>query len=160
MRPTSRLNRFIPRLCGLAALGAGGVLALALAFAPVSAQNTITGTVVDGSTQRPLGGAQVLVEGTELGSLTDNRGRFLILNSPSATVTVRVVLIGYLEATATVSSEQAVTIEMQETAISLDEIVVTGVVGEQTARAVGNSIGKVDVAQLERLAPCCRYSRE
>ena len=153
MRPTSRLNRFIPRLCGLAALGAGGVLALALAFAPVSAQNTITGTVVDGSTQRPLGGAQVLVEGTELGSLTDNRGRFLILNSPSATVTVRVVLIGYLEATATVSSEQAVTIELRETAISLDEIVVTGVVGEQAARAVGNSIGKVDVAEMEQLAP-------
>ena len=153
MRPTSRLNRFIPSLCGLAALGAGGVLALALAFAPVSAQNTITGTVVDGSTQRPLGGAQVLIEGTELGSLTDNRGRFLILNSPSATVTVRVVLIGYLEATATVSSEQAVTIELQETAISLDEIVVTGVVGEQSARAVGNSIGKVDVAEMEQLAP-------
>ena len=153
MRPTSRLNRFVPRLCGLYALGAGGVLALALAFAPLSAQNTITGTVVDGSTQRPLGGAQVLVEGTELGSLTDNRGRFLILNSPSATVTVRVVLIGYLEATATVSSEQAVTIELRETAISLDEIVVTGVVGEQAARAVGNSIGKVDVAEMEQLAP-------
>ncbi len=159
MRPTSRLNRFIPRLCGLAALGAGGVLVLALAFAPVSAQNTITGTVVDGSTQRPLGGAQVLIEGTELGSLTDNRGRFLILNSPSATVTVRVVLIGYLEATATVSSEQAVTIELRETAISLDEIVVTGVVGEQTARAVGNVVGQVDAAQLERLAPAVDIQR-
>ena len=153
MRPTSRSNRFTPRLCGLAAVGAGGVLALALAYAPLSAQNTITGTVIDGGTQRPLGGAQVQIEGTELGSLTDNRGRFLILNAPSATVTVRVVMIGYREATATVSSDQAVTIELQETAISLDEIVVTGVVGEQAARAVGNSIGKVDVAEMEQLAP-------
>ena len=153
MRPTSRLNRLAPRLCGLAAMGVGGVLALALAFAPLSAQNTITGTVVDGGTQRPLGGAQVLIEGTELGSLTDNRGRFLFLNAPSATVTVQVVMIGYREATATVSSDQAVTIELQETAISLDEIVVTGVVGEQSARAVGNSIGQVDVAEMEQLAP-------
>ncbi|MCY4399058.1 MAG: SusC/RagA family TonB-linked outer membrane protein [Gemmatimonadetes bacterium] len=153
MRPTSRLNRLAPRPCGLAAMGAGGVLALALAFAPLSAQNTITGTVVDGGTQRPLGGAQVLIEGTELGSLTDNRGRFLFLNAPSATVTVQVVMIGYREATATVSSDQAVTIELQETAISLDEIVVTGVVGEQSARAVGNSIGQVDVAEMEQLAP-------
>jgi TonB-linked SusC/RagA family outer membrane protein len=159
MRPTSRLNRFTPRLRGLAAVGAGSVLALALAFAPLSAQNTITGTVVDGGTQRPLGGAQVQIEGTELGSLTDNRGRFLILNAPSATVTVRVVLIGYREATATVSSEQAVTIELQQTAISLDEIVVTGVVGEQAARAVGNSIGKVDVAELEQLAPAADVQR-
>ena len=159
MRPTSRSNRFTPRLYGLAAVGAGGVLALALAFAPVSAQNTITGTVIDGGTQRPLGGAQVQIEGTELGSLTDNRGRFLILNVPSATVTVRVVMIGYREATATVSSEQAVTIQLQQTAISLDEIVVTGVVGEQAARAVGNSIGKVDVAELEQLAPAVDVPR-
>ena len=159
MRPTSRSNRFVPRLCGLAAVGAGGVLALALAYAPLSAQNTITGTVIDGGTQRPLGGAQVQIEGTELGSLTDNRGRFLILNAPSATVTVRVVMIGYREATATVSSDQAVTIELQETAISLDEIVVTGVVGEQAARAVGNSIGKVDVAELEQLAPAVDVPR-
>ena len=106
-----------------------------------------------------LGGAQVQIEGTELGSLTDNRGRFLILNAPSATVTVRVVMIGYREATATVSSEQAVTIELQQTAISLDEIVVTGVVGEQAARAVGNSIGKVDVARLEQLAPAADVQR-
>ena len=153
MRPTSRSNRFTPRPWGLAATGAGGLLALALAFAPVSAQNTITGTVVDGGTQRPLGGAQVLIEGTELGSLTDNRGRFLFLNVPSANVTVRVVMIGYREATAAVSADGPVTIEMQETAISLDEIIVTGVVGEQAARAVGNSIGKVDAAQLEQLAP-------
>ena len=159
MRPTSRSNRFTPRLYGLAAVGAGGVLALALAFAPLSAQNTITGTVIDGGTQRPLGGAQVQIEGTELGSLTDNRGRFLILNVPSATVTVRVVMIGYREATATVSSEQAVTIQLQQTAISLDEIVVTGVVGEQAARAVGNSIGKVDVAELEQLAPAVDVPR-
>ncbi len=159
MRPTSRSNRFTPRPCRLAAVGAGGVLALALAFAPLSAQNTITGTVIDGGTQRPLGGAQVQIEGTELGSLTDNRGRFLILNVPSATVTVRVVMIGYREATATVSSEQAVTIQLQQTAISLDEIVVTGVVGEQAARAVGNSIGKIDVAELEQLAPAVDVPR-
>lgn len=128
-------------------------MALAMGFAPVSAQNTITGTVVDAGSQRPLGGAQVLVEGTELGVLTDNRGRFLILNVPSASVTVRVVMIGYREATAAANSGDAVTIQLQETAISLDEIVVTGVVGEQTARAVGNVVGQVDAAQLEQLAP-------
>ena len=153
MRPTSRSNRFTPRPCRLAAVGAGGVLALALAFAPVSAQNTITGTVVEETTQRPLAGAQVLIEGTDLGNLTDNRGRFLILNVPSATVTVRVVMIGYREATATVSADQSVTIELQATAISLDEIVVTGTIGEQQARSIGNAIGRVDVSVLQERAP-------
>ena len=153
MRPTSSSNRFTARRWGLAAGGAGGLLALALAFAPVAAQNTIIGTVVDGSDQRPLSGAQVLIEGTELGSLTDNRGRFLILNVPSATVTVRVMTIGYREATATVSADQPVTIELQATAISLDEIIVTGTVGEQQARSIGNAIGNVDVAVLQERAP-------
>ena len=158
MRPTSRSR---PRLTpGRVAAGSAAVLmALAMGFAPVSAQNTITGTVIDGATQRPLAGAQVLVEGTELGGLTDNRGRFLVLNAPSASVTVRVVMIGYQEATATATTDEAVTIELQETAISLDEIVVTGVVGEQTARAVGNVVGQVDAAQLEQLAPSTDIQR-
>ena len=159
MRRSFRSNRATPRLWRLAAAGAAGLVALALAVAPVAAQNTITGTVVDGTTQRPLGGAQVLVEGTNLGVLTDNRGRFLILNVPSATATVRVVMIGYREATATATTGQAVTIELQETAISLDEIVVTGVVGEQSARAVGNSIGQVNAAELEELAPAADVQR-
>ncbi len=159
MRPNFRLKQPTRPLWGLAAAGAAGFVALALAVAPLAAQNTITGTVVDGGTQRPLGGAQVQVEGTNLGVLTDNRGRFLILNVPTATVTVRVVMIGYREATASASSGQAVTIELQETAISLDEIVVTGVVGEQTARAVGNSIGQVNAAELEALAPAADVQR-
>ena len=158
MRPTSRSRpgltpgRFI---AGSAAL----LVALAMSFVPVSAQNNITGTVVDAGTQRPLGGAQVLIEDTELGSLTDNRGRFLILNAPSGSVTLRVVMIGYQETTAMATAGQAVTIQLQETAISLDEIVVTGVVGEQTARAVGNVIGQVDAAQLEQLAPSTDIQR-
>ena len=158
MRPTSRSR---PRLTpGRVAAGSAAVLmALAMGFAPMSAQNTITGTVVDGATQRPLAGAQVLIEGTELGGLTDNRGRFLILNAPSASVTVRAIMIGYQEATATATAGEAVTIELQETAISLDEIVVTGVVGEQTARAVGNVVGQVDAAQLEQLAPSVDLQR-
>lgn len=158
MRPTSRSRP--GSTPGRAVAGSAAVLmALAMAFAPVSAQNTITGTVVDGATQRPLAGAQVIVEGTELGGLTDNRGRFLVLNVPSASVTVRVVMIGYQEATATATAGEAVTIELQETAISLDEIVVTGVVGEQAARAVGNVIGQVDAAQLEQLAPAMDVQR-
>ncbi len=158
MRPTSRSR---PRLAaGRVIAGSAALLvALAMSFVPVSAQNNITGTVVDAGTQRPLGGAQVLIEDTELGSLTDNRGRFLILNAPSGSVTLRVVMIGYQEATATATAGQAVTIQLQETAISLDEIVVTGVVGEQTARAVGNVIGQVDAAQLEQLAPATDIQR-
>ena len=153
MRRSFRSNRANPRLWRLAAVGVAGFMALALAVAPVAAQNNITGTVVDGSNQRALAGAQVVIDGTELGGLTDNRGRFLILNAPSGPVTLRVLMIGYREATAQASSAQPVTIELQETAISLDEIIVTGTVGEQQARSVGNAIGNVNAAVLQEQAP-------
>ena len=153
MNPKASRKPLGPALRGLVAGGAGGLLALALAVVPLAAQNNISGTVVEGTTQRPLPGAQVLIEGTELGSLTDNRGRFLILNAPSGTVTLRVVMIGFREATATASADQPVTIELQETAISLDEIIVTGTVGEQQARSVGNAIGRIDAAVIQEQAP-------
>ncbi|MDE2784245.1 MAG: SusC/RagA family TonB-linked outer membrane protein [Gemmatimonadota bacterium] len=156
MRPISRWK---PRSPGGFLTAGAALLALVLGFAPVSAQNTITGTVIASSSQQPLAGAQVQIDGTELGSLTDNRGRFLILNAPGGAVTVRVVMIGYQEATAEATSGEPLTIELQETAISLDEIVVTGVVGEQTARAVGNVVGQVDAAQLEQLAPSTDIQR-
>ena len=153
MNSKASRNPLVPAWRGLVAGGAGGLLALALVLAPLAAQEGITGTVVEATTQRPLAGAQVLIEGTELGGLTDNRGRFLILNAPSGTVTLRVLMIGYRETTAEASAAQPVTIELQETAISLDEIIVTGTVGEQQARSVGNAIGNVDASVLQERAP-------
>ena len=147
MRPRSRANSGRWGGWGAALIG---TLVL---VAPLTAQNNLTGTVVDGTTQQPLSGAQVVVEGTELGALTDNRGRFLILNAPSASATIEVIMIGYRAATIQITANQPVTVELTATAISLDEIVVTGVVGEQQARSIGNAIGKVDAAQLEELAP-------
>ncbi|NNF26173.1 MAG: TonB-dependent receptor plug domain-containing protein, partial [Gemmatimonadetes bacterium] len=120
---------------------------------PALGQNTITGTVVDVSTQQPLAGAQVVIEGSQLGSLTDNRGRFLILNVPQTTVTVEVIMIGYRATSVQVSAERPAVIELSPTAIDLDEIVVTGVVGEQQARSIGNAIGKIDAAAMQEMAP-------
>ncbi len=154
--PCSQL-RGVGRKSGLTA--AIGLLALVLGTAPLAAQNPVTGTVVASGSLRPLAGAQVTIEGTDLGQLTDNRGRFLIVNAPAGPVEVRVVMIGYREATVTVPAGEAVTIELQETAISLDEIVVTGVVGEQQARSVGNVVGSIDVAQMEQVAPAADVTR-
>ena len=82
MRSNTRSNRR-----GLVYL-ATALLAVASLSGPLAAQNNLTGTVVDAQSQRPLPGAQVLIDGSDLGGLTDNRGRFLILNAPSGTVTV------------------------------------------------------------------------
>ena len=81
---------------------------VAIAAAGVSAQatGTVTGLVRDGSTLEPLAGAQVSIEGTGIGGLVNNVGRYLLLNVPAGSQTVIVTLIGFSpgEETLTVTS--------------------------------------------------------
>ncbi len=65
---------------------------------PASAQVTsgkITGVVLDVQTAQPLPGAQVYLEGTGVGALTAENGRYFIINVAPATYIVVVELIGY-----------------------------------------------------------------
>jgi TonB-linked SusC/RagA family outer membrane protein len=129
----------------LLALGAGG--------SPLAAQTgSVTGRVVESGTERPLGATQVSLVNTGLGTITGDDGRFLILNVPVGTYTIRVERIGY-----TVRTQQvAVTAEaaalanftLETEALGLDEIVVTGTAGAARRREVGNSMGQVRAADI------------
>ncbi|MBN1628555.1 MAG: SusC/RagA family TonB-linked outer membrane protein [Thermoleophilia bacterium] len=148
---TAHLSRWRLVLPGLA-------LALALAAVPVSAQTgTIVGRVIDGQSGRPVPTAQVSIAGTQLGALVDAEGRFRIERVPLGTREVRAIRIGYnnASATVTVAAGQPVSVElrMTETAIGLDEIVVTGTAGQTRRRAIGNAVSTVNTAQLMEQVP-------
>ena len=126
-----------------------GATALLVA-APLMAQSTgsVTGAVVDASSGRILTDVQVSIPGSGFGMLTNDRGRYILVNVPTGPVTVRVELIGYgtVERTGTVTAGQAFVLDFQlaQTAISLDEIIVTGV-GQATARRrLGTTVGVID----------------
>jgi len=145
----------------LASSAAGGLLAfLALTAAtasPALAQTgVVQGLVVDAASMRPLSNVQILVAGTGIGQLTNSAGRYVLLNVPAGEYTVQATLIGYDEAsqTVTVTAGQTATadIQMSSTAISLNEIVVTGVGAETTRRALGTSV-EVLAAEDFELAP-------
>ncbi len=55
----------------------------------------IRGTVVDAKSKEPLIGANIVIDGTSLGSATDVEGQYLILNVPVGTFTVRASYVGY-----------------------------------------------------------------
>jgi len=55
----------------------------------------IAGTVVDKETGRPLFGANIVVEGTDLGAASEEDGSFYILQVPPGTYTVNVTYLGY-----------------------------------------------------------------
>ncbi len=137
----------------------GAVLALALAV-PLQGQSTgaLAGTVTDASSGRPLESAQVFIEGTSVGGLSNIQGRFVLLNVPTGQQTLRVQLIGYEDASqvVNVSAGQTTTVpafELTATALNLQELVVTGVAGETPRVKLPFTVEKVDFEAAPVLPP-------
>ncbi|MCY3599117.1 MAG: SusC/RagA family TonB-linked outer membrane protein [Gemmatimonadetes bacterium] len=107
---------------------------LFIGAAPLLAQGAISGTVTDSESLAPVAGAQVFVAGTVIGSLSGPEGTYRLEGVPAGEQTVTVRLIGYREAsqTVTVASGQVATADfaVTQTALRLQDLVVTGVVGE------------------------------
>jgi hypothetical protein len=146
----------------------GLILALAVMFgwapAPVAAQatGTLVGTVRDAATQRPLEAVQVYIGGTGIGALTNAAGRFLLLNVPAGEHALVAELVGYRSGsqTVTVAAGQSVVSDfaLEQTAITLDQIVVTGAGIATEKRKLGNTIATLDASTLDN-APISDFSQ-
>lgn len=113
----------------------------------------ITGTVVEAKSGRPIAAATVRVEETDIGTTTDVRGNFT-LNGVTGTKRIVVRAVGYQPKTVDATAgDPPLRIGLEELAVKLDELVVTGTVGEATARSLGNSIGKINIAATTEIAP-------
>ncbi|WP_419934751.1 carboxypeptidase-like regulatory domain-containing protein [Candidatus Palauibacter sp.] len=119
----------------MSALAATAVSAwLFIGAAPLLAQGAVSGTVTDAESMGPVAGAQVFVAGTVIGTLSGPEGTYRLEGVPTGQQTVSVRLIGYreLSQTVTVQSGQVATADFSvvQTALRIQDIVVTGVVGE------------------------------
>lgn len=137
----------------LALVGAGGLLWPQA----VSAQATgnITGSIVDAASARPLMDAQVFIPGASRGTLSNSAGRFLLNNVPAGTVTVRVELIGYAareqQVTVTAGQTTLVDFSLSQDAISLEELVVTGVGRETERRKLPTSVNVISAEEIAQV---------
>ncbi len=128
-----------------AALTAGALGSVA----PLDAQNrgTVTGRVTDATSGAPMGQVQVFIPGLSLGTLTRTDGQFLMVNVPAGTHTLRAERIGMQpaerEVTVTSGGTIDVMFQLQNQALGLDEIVVTGTPGVSRRREIGNTINQV-----------------
>jgi TonB-linked SusC/RagA family outer membrane protein len=134
------------------------VLALVDPVAAWAQGGVIRGTVREAGSGQPVTGAQVFVRGVvNRGTLTDASGAYVLRELPAGTVVVRVESIGYraTEASVTVAAGQTVTsdFQLQQSAIGLDELVVTGTAGRTTKRALGNSISTLKAAEITEASP-------
>jgi TonB-linked SusC/RagA family outer membrane protein len=131
------------------------VVLLALTGSETTAQGTITGRVIDTRTQLPIAGASVQIEGTTRGALAAADGRYRIPNVAAGSHVLIASSIGYASGRQTVSvtanAQVTADFTLQESAISLDELVVTSVAGAERVRSIGNSVTRVNAEQAVAL---------
>jgi outer membrane receptor protein involved in Fe transport len=84
----------------------------------------ITGVIKDRSTNAPLIGTNVIVEGTSMGAITEADGNFTIINCPPGVHTLRITMMGYKR---TIVKEVRVSMDLTTTVdVGMEPTVIEG----------------------------------
>lgn len=129
------------------------VLALFLTSVGAAAQvGQVAGEVLDANTGQPIPGVQVSVEGTGVGTISNNSGRFVLTSVPAGPQTLRFTYIGYAPATREVTVEAGQTtvenVQLRPRAIEVEGVVVTGTAGQARQREIGNSVAQIGASEI------------
>ena len=115
----------------------------------LSAQRTVSGVISDQS-GTPMIGANVLVDGSDVGTITDIDGAFS-LQVPDNSSTLLVSYTGYLDQKIDITESSYVTIDLREDRLLLDEVVVVGY-GSQDRKDISGAISKVEGERIQNKA--------
>lgn len=158
MTATARPRTFAFRTSGvlsrwLSILVMTAAIVLATAAAAEAQEGAIEGTVESAATNQPLGNVQVFIQGTEIGTITSGDGTYRLTGVPTGEHTVQARLIGYQPTSRSVTVEAGaltrVDFALSQSAVELDEVVVTGTAGASTRRDLGTSVGVIDEELVE-----------
>ncbi len=116
----------------------------------------IVGTVIDRSTKEPLIGADVLLVGTSVGSMTDMHGNFMIINIQPGIYSVRVSMIGYktlITKDVKLSIDMTTTLnaELEATVIETDEVVTVVAERPLVQKDMTSSLSSVGAEEIKDL---------
>lgn len=105
----------------------------------LQAKRKISGAVVD-KTGEPVIGANIVVKGTSIGTITDIDGRY-VLEVPEHAI-LQISYIGYLNQDIPVGGQREITVRLTEDTQTLDEVVVVGY-GTQKKGEVASAISSI-----------------
>lgn len=122
---------------------------MALFVTHAFAQNrTITGTVTGKDDGLPLPGVSVTVPGTQVGTQTNDYGKFTI-KVPASAKSLAFTFVGYKRLTLEIGAADILNASLETNANELKEVVVTSGYGiKQTARSNSNSAQVVSATEL------------
>ncbi|MEQ8629136.1 TonB-dependent receptor [Ekhidna sp.] len=131
---------------------------LTLLFSYSYAQTTVSGTITDAETGEPLIGTQILVKGTVLGTISDVNGEFSLSVQSSPPITLVITYVGYerqeIEVT---SSGQNISVQMAESTLLGQEVVVSASRVEENILQSPVSIEKMDILAVQNSTAASYY---
>ena len=108
----------------------------------------ITGKVTDASTGEALPGANILVQSTYIGTVTDLTGNYTI-NVPDEQAVLVFSYIGYEPLSVTVGSQRQISVTLRTEASALEEVVVVGY-GVQRKESVVGAVSQASGEQIRQ----------
>ncbi|ADB42568.1 SusC/RagA family TonB-linked outer membrane protein [Spirosoma linguale] len=152
MKPLSTFQLILRKTLAIALLmGVCAVHALANGPAKSKPARMITGNVTLGVNNQAVAGVNVLVKGTQLGTVTDQRGNYAItVNADNAVLVYS--FIGYKTQEITVGNRSVIDVALVENNEVLGEVVVTALGIKREARSLGYAVGEVQGKDLSRVA--------
>lgn len=109
-------------------------------------EKEISGTVIDGETNTPLPGVNILAKGTNVGTVTDIDGEYR-LTVPDNVTTLVFSSIGYTTQEVAIEGNNIIDVNLIPDVQSLQEVVVVGY-GTQKKSDLTGAVGMVDAEEL------------
>ncbi|MGL5787992.1 MAG: SusC/RagA family TonB-linked outer membrane protein [Bacteroidales bacterium] len=116
---------------------------------------TISGIVLDEKGESIIG-ANIRVKNSQIGTITDIDGRFILNHVPSGSV-LQISYIGYKDQDVKVGEKSDLTIKMQEDTKLIDEVVVVGYASQKKENLSG-SVSSVDMSGISEKRPITNLS--
>lgn len=126
----------------LSLFGASGVIAQDL---------TVSGRVTSAEDGSPLPGVNVVLQGTQTGTVTDVDGNYR-LTVPGGNGVLVFTFIGLSSQEVPIQNRTVIDVQMRPDVTQLSEVVVTAVGIEREAKALGYSVERVDATKVQQVA--------
>lgn len=127
------------------------LLAFLLGSAAFAQTAEVSGVVTDAKTGTPLPGVNVVVQATQIGTITDVNGQYEITLPPDNR-NLLFTFVGYRNVEATVPPDASTfDVQMQEDLLGLDEVVVTGLATSVKRQNLANSVETISARELSEV---------
>ena len=114
------------------------------------AQSSISGTILDLSSNQKLSAASVNIEGHYIGTLTDSNGFFTIKNLKPASYQLKIRYMGYAPVTIPIQlrHDTILTIPLERNTVLQDEVIISATRAADNQPTTFTNIGKKEILQL------------